>query len=53
MKMAATIETLAAPPMPCSAQAAARNGTVTLAVPPMSTGLRPKTTSTGVVRIDV
>ncbi len=49
----ATMETFAAPPIPWLRTAAAMNGTVALAVPPISTGLRPSRAMTGAVRIDV
>ena len=49
----ATIETLAAPPIPCVRTAIAMNGTVALAVPPIRTGLRPSSAMIGAVRIDV
>ena len=41
-KTAATRHTLAAPPGPSARTAAAMNGTVALAVPPIRTGLRPE-----------
>ena len=53
MKMEATIEILAAPPMPCCLTAMATNGTVALAVPPISSGLRPSMAVTGPVSIEV
>ena len=49
----ATIETFAAPPTPWFCTASAMNGTVALAVPPISTGLRPSAAMMGAVRIDV
>ena len=49
----ATIETFAAPPTPWPWTASAMNGTVALAVPPISTGLRPSAAITGAVRMDV
>ncbi len=53
MKTDAARQTLAAPPMPWARTAAAMNGTVALAVPPINTGLRPRSDVTGAVRIDV
>ena len=53
MKTDAARQTLAAPPVPCAATAAAMNGTVALAVPPIKTGLRPSSEVTGAVRIEV
>ena len=53
MKTDAARQTLAAPPRPWARTAAAMNGTVALAVPPIKTGLRPKTDVMGAVRIDV
>ena len=47
------METLAPPPMPWLRTASAMNGTVALAVPPMSKGLRPSKAVMGAVRIDV
>lgn len=49
----ATMETLAALPIPWCLTASAMKGTVALAVPPMSTGLRPSNAITGAVRIEV
>ena len=49
----ATIETLAAPPIPWLRTAAAMNGTVTLPVPPISIGFRPSSAITGAVSTDV
>ena len=49
----ATIETFAAPPTPWLCTASAMNGTVALAVPPISTGLRPSSAIMGAVRMDV
>ena len=43
----ATIETFAAPPTPWFCTASAMNGTVALAVPPISTGLRPSSAMIG------
>ncbi len=45
--------TLLDPPTPCECTAAARNGTVALAVPPIRTGLRPSSAVIGAVAIDV
>ena len=49
----ATSETFAAPPTPWPRTAIAMNGTVALAVPPISTGFLPKAAMMGAVRIDV
>ena len=49
----ATIVTFAAPPIPCDRTACAINGTVALAVPPISTGLRPRIAVMGAVIIEV
>ena len=49
----ATMDTLAAPPVPSVRTALAIKGTVTLAVPPIKTGFRPSTAVTGAVRIEV
>ncbi len=53
MKTAATRQTLADPPIPCILTAEAMNGTVTLDVPPISTGFRPRKAVMGAVTIDV
>lgn len=53
MSTEATIDTFAAPPIPCDLTASAMNGTVALAVPPISTGLRPNSAVTGAVQMDV
>ena len=53
MKTEAARQTLAAPPTPCARTAAAMNGTVALAVPPIRTGLRPKSDVIGAVTIEV
>ena len=53
MKTDATMETFAAPAMPCVLTASAINGTVALAVPPISSELRPSRTTNGVERMDV
>ena len=53
MKTDAARQTLAAPPEPWVATAEAMNGTVALAVPPIKTGLRPRSDVTGAVRMDV
>jgi hypothetical protein len=49
----ATMVTFAAPPIPCDLTAAAMKGTVALAVPPISTGLRPNNAVTGAVKMEV
>ena len=49
----ATIETFAAPPIPCDSHCIAMKGTVALAVPPIRTGFRPSSAVMGAVRIDV
>ena len=53
MMTEATMETLAAPPMPCDRTALAMKGTVALAVPPIKTGFRPSSAVMGAVRIEV
>src|ERR1035437_10164587 len=53
MNTDATIDTFAAPLMPCCFTAAAMKKIVTLLVPPMSRGLRPRMTVTGAVITDV
>ena len=53
MKTEATIDTFAAPPMPWLFTASAMKGTVALAVPPISTGLRPRIAVIGAVSSDV
>ena len=53
MKTAAARQTLAAPPIPCARTAAAMNGTVALAVPPIKTGLRPRMAVMGAVNSEV
>ena len=53
MMMAAEMQTFAAPAMPCCATAAAMKGTVTLDIPPIRTGLRPKSTQIGDAITDV
>ena len=47
------METLAAPLMPCCRTAAAMKKMVTLLVPPMSRGLRPRVTVMGAVMTEV
>ena len=49
----AIMESRAAPPIPWLRTANAMKGTVALAVPPISTGLRPIRQITGAVRIEV
>ena len=53
MKIEAARQTFAEPPMPCARTATVMNGTVALAVPPISTGLRPSIAVIGAVRIEV
>jgi len=53
MSTDATMETLAAPPRPCPRTAAAMKGTVALAVPPISSGLRPNIAVMGAVSTEV
>ena len=53
IKTDATIETLAAPPIPWARTAFAIKGTVALAVPPIRTGFRPNSAVMGAVRIEV
>jgi hypothetical protein len=53
MRTEATIDTFAAPPIPCDFTAAAMKGTVALAVPPISTGFRPRIAVIGAVQMDV
>jgi hypothetical protein len=53
MKTDATMHTFAAPPRPCNWTACAMNGTVALAVPPISTGLRPNTAVIGALTMEV
>ena len=52
-KTDAARQTLAAPATPSRRTAPAMNGTVALAVPPISTGFRPSSAVIGAVRIDV
>ncbi len=53
MKTEATMETFAAPLIPCCFTAAAMKKIVTLLVPPMSKGFRPRSTVMGAVITDV
>ena len=53
MMMEAEMQTFAAPEIPWARTAAAMKGTVTLEVPPMSTGLRPNNTQKGAEMIEV
>ncbi len=52
-KIEAARQTFAAPPIPWVSTVPLMNGTVTLDVPPIRTGLRPNTAVIGAVRIDV
>ena len=53
MKTEAATQIFAAPPSPCVWTACAMKGTVALAVPPISTGLRPSTAVIGELTMEV